>query len=132
MPMEMHTLLSTHCRACRIPAHARKQRAVTAAASSAGQRKDVFVVMLEAHRWHRGVTTAAAHLCAVEPEAAQAVEDLGLQEADPARVQLHDDGKGGVGREDDVVDHGRVVAHPDMVGPVDWTWPVIPAGAVSE
>ena len=72
------------------------------------------------------------HLCAVEPKAAQAVEDFGLQEADPARVQVHDDGKWGVGREDDVVDHGRVVAHPDVVGPVDWTRPVIPAGEVPE
>ena len=75
---------------------------------------------------------ANAHLSTVEPEAAQAVEDLGLQEANPARVQLHDDGEGGVGREDDVVDHGRVIADPHMVGPVDWTWPMIPAGKVSD
>ena len=75
---------------------------------------------------------AAAHLRAVEPEAAQAVQDFRLQEADPAGVQLHDDGEGGVGREDDVIDHGRVVAHPDVVGPVDWARPMVSAGEVPE
>ena len=68
-----------------------------------------------------------AHLGAVEPEAAQAVEHFGLQEADPARVQLHDDREGGVGGEDDVVDHGGVVGHPDVVGPVHRPRPMIPA-----
>ena len=69
----------------------------------------------------------APRLRAVEPEAAEAVEDLGLHEADPARVQLHDDCEGRVGGQDDVVDHGRVVAHPHVVGPRHRPGPVIPA-----
>ena len=72
-----------------------------------------------------GGVNRGARLGAVEPEAAEAVEDLGLQEADPAGVQLHDDGEGRVGAQDDVVDHGRVVAHPHVVGAVDRARPVV-------
>ena len=66
-----------------------------------------------------------ARLSAVEPEASKAVEDLRLQEADPAGMQLHDHREWRVGAEDDVVDHGRVVAHPHVVRPVHRPWPVV-------
>ena len=132
MPTDMGRMSSAHRWACRVPAHTGDQRDVTAGAASAKQDKDVCVIMAKARMWLRAVAMAAAHLCAVKPQAAQAVEDLGLQEADPARVQLHDDGEGGVGREDDVVDHGCVVADPDVIGSVDWPWPMIPAGKLSE
>jgi len=66
-----------------------------------------------------------AHLCAIEPEASQAVKHFGLQEANPAGVQLHDHCEGGVRREDDVVDHGCVITYPDMVGPVHRPRPMI-------
>ena len=67
----------------------------------------------------------APHLVAVEPQAAQAVEDLRLQEAHPAGVQLHDHAEGGVGRQDDVIDHAGVVADPDVIGPVHGAGPVV-------
>ena len=67
-----------------------------------------------------------SHLIAVEPEAAEGPQDAGLQELDPASMQLHDDGEGAVGSEDDVVDHARVVADPDMVGPGVRPRPMIP------
>jgi hypothetical protein len=61
------------------------------------------------------VERGRCYLCTVEPEAAKALEDLGLQEAHPAGMQLHDDCERGVGGEDDVVDHAGVVAYPDMI-----------------
>ena len=54
-------------------------------------------------------------LCSVEPQAAEALQDLCLEEPDPTSVELHDDRKRGVGCENDVVNHAGVVAHPDMV-----------------
>ena len=39
-------------------------------------------------------------------------------EAHPSRVQLHDDGEGAVGGEDDVVDHACVVADPHRALPL--------------
>ena len=40
-------------------------------------------------------------------------------------MKLHDDCEGAVGRQDDVINHGRVVANPDIVGSVDWSWAMI-------
>ena len=57
------------------------------------------------------LTPPGARLCAVEHQAAQAVEDLRLQEPHPSRVQLHDARKRGVCCQDNVVDHACVVAH---------------------
>jgi hypothetical protein len=44
----------------------------------------------------------------------------------PAGVELHDDGKGRVGCEDDVVDHGGVVAHPHRILASRRPWPMVP------
>ncbi len=74
----------------------------------------------------RGAGGGAARLGAVEPEAAEAVEDARLQEAHPARVQLHDDRERRVRAQDDVIDHAGMVADPDVVGPVDRARPVVP------
>ena len=59
---------------------------------------------------------AVLHFGPVEPQAAERVEHLRLQEPDPAAVELHDDGEGRVGRQDDVIDHRRVVGDPDAPG----------------
>ena len=67
-----------------------------------------------------------AYLIPVEPEAAKTAQHSGLQKGYPASMQLHDDCEGAVGRQDDVIDHGRVVANPDIVGSVDWSWTMIP------
>lgn len=67
-----------------------------------------------------------SHLGAVEPQAAQAVEDLGLKEPYPAGVQLHDHGKGAVRAQDDVIDHRRVVADPHVVCSRDRLRSVVP------
>lgn len=61
------------------------------------------------------------YLIPVEPQAAKATQYPSLQKGYPAGVQLHDDCKGAVGCQDDVVNHGGVVANPDIVGPVDWS-----------
>jgi hypothetical protein len=66
-----------------------------------------------------------SHLSAVEPQAAQAVENLRLQEAHPAGVKLHDHGKGAVRTQDDVIDHGGVVAHPHVVRSGNRLWAMI-------
>ncbi len=65
------------------------------------------------------------HLVPVEPQAAQTAKHPGLNESYPASMQLHDDCKGAVGRQDDVVDHGGVVADPDVVGAVDGAGAVV-------
>ena len=74
----------------------------------------------------KGSKARKAHLIAIEPEAAKGPQDARLQELDPARVQLHDDCKGAVGRQDDVVNHACVVADPDMVWPGVRPRPMIP------
>ena len=69
------------------------------------------------------------HLIPVEPEAAEAAEHSRLQEGNPASMQLHDDCKGAVGGQNDVVDHRGVVADPHIVGPVDWAGAMVPHDA---
>ena len=51
------------------------------------------------------------HLCTIEPQAPQALQHLRLEEPDPPPVELHDDGKGAVRSQDDVVYHAGVVRH---------------------
>jgi hypothetical protein len=46
-----------------------------------------------------------SHLAALEPQAAKAREDALLQEANPARMQLHDGSKRHQCRKNRVVDH---------------------------
>lgn len=75
--------------------------------------------------------SSTAHLCPIEPEAAEAVEHARLHEPHPARVHLHDDCKGAVGAEDDVVNHGRMVGHPHAVGGRHRPRPVEPNDACS-
>ena len=52
-----------------------------------------------------------AHLRAIEPQAPQALQHLSLEESDPAAVLLHDDGKGAVRSQDDVIYHAGVVGN---------------------
>lgn len=68
----------------------------------------------------------ASCLISVEPKAAQTAEHSGLNERYPASMKLHDDCEGAVRCQDDVVNHGGVVADPHIVGPVDWPWTMIP------
>ncbi len=41
-------------------------------------------------------------------------------------MKLHDDCEGAVRCQDDVVNHGGVVADPHIVGPVDRPWTMVP------
>lgn len=66
------------------------------------------------------------HLIPVEPEASQTAEHPGLYEGYPAGMKLHDNSKGAVGGQDDVVDHGGVIADPNIVGSIDWPGSVVP------
>lgn len=66
------------------------------------------------------------HLVPVEPEATETAQHSSLQKGYPASMKLHDDCKGAVGCQDDVINHGCVVADPDIVGSVDGSGAMVP------
>mmetsp|Transcript_32388 Transcript_32388/g.96710 ORF Transcript_32388/g.96710 Transcript_32388/m.96710 type:complete len:252 (-) Transcript_32388:28-783(-) len=61
---------------------------------------------------------------AVEPETAKAAKHVGLDEAHPAALQLHDDAERAVAVQDAVVDHRAVVGDPYAVGRRDGRRPM--------
>lgn len=65
------------------------------------------------------------YLCAIEPQAPQTLQDPGLQEPNPASVQLHYDGKGRIGCKNDVVNHAGMIWHPHVIGTGYWTRPMV-------